>query len=294
MDHDLRGPLGLQPLRHQQGGILGVAVDAGVGDHDALALHPVARPDVIEVQVVAQILGEHGAVGGADLPDVQGGGLLQQGLDLGTVLAHDADEVAPGLVVPGLLHVQGAELAEAVGGEEDLVMDIVGHDDLGPVDHGRGDEGQGVLTQGEGVPLAHDNTALGIVGAEEALHHLKCLGGGHHGGTRIALQELVHIGGVIGLHVLDDQVIGGPAAQLSRQVLQPLVGKMAVHGVHDGDLLIQDHVGIVGNAVGNGVLALEEVHAVVVDADIANVVGNKHSRFSFIRWCCLFTGGMIS
>ena len=48
----------------------------------------------------------------------------------------DADVVPAGLILPGLLHIQSAELAEAVGGEEDLFAAFIGDHDLRPVDHG--------------------------------------------------------------------------------------------------------------------------------------------------------------
>ena len=216
---------------------------------------------------------------GADDGNIQSRGLLQQILDLLAVLAHNADVVAAGLVIPRLLHIQGAEFAEAVGGEEDLIIGIVSHDDFGPVDHGRGDKSQHMLAQVQGVALAHHDAAVSIVGAEEILHHGKRLGGGDHNGLRVQAQEFVDVGGVVRLHMLNHQEVGLPAGQSLFHIVQPLMGEVCIHGVHDGHLLVQNGVGIVSHAVRHHILALKEVHFMVVDADIANIVGNKHRAY---------------
>ena len=92
---------------------LGAAVDGGEGDEHALHLGLIGGPLGILVQNIAQILAPHGAVEGANHLDVQAGGLLQQGLDLGAVLAHDVGVVPAGLVqpVPVKVHLVGEQNA---------------------------------------------------------------------------------------------------------------------------------------------------------------------------------------
>ena len=87
----------------------------------------------------------------------------------------------------------------------------------------------------------------------------------------------------------DDQVVRLAALQDGLDVIQPLVGEVLVHGVHDGDLLVDDGIGIVGHAVGYDVLTLEEVHLVVVNADLLDVVGDMHSHSP----CCSFSDWII-
>ena len=287
MDHNLGAALFLQLLCQQFHGGLGVAVNRGIGNDDALALHPVGGPDVIQIEIVAQILGQHGTVEGADGLDIQGCGLLQQGLDLRTVLTNDADVVAAGFACPGFFHIQGTELAKTVSGEQNLVIGIIGHDDFGPVDHGGGDEGQHMLAQAQGIPLPYHDAAVGVVGAEEILHHGKSLGRRNHHSLGIELQELVDVCGMVGLHVLDHQIVGLAADQDLLDIVQPLVGEILVHGVHDRDLLVQDHIGIVCHAIGDYILAFEQVNLMVVDAYIFNIVGNHHSNSpsTVFRFC---------
>ena len=81
---------------------------------------------------------------------------------------------------------------------------------------------------------------------------------------------------MVGLHVLHDQVVGLSALQGGGEVVQPLVGEFGIHRVHHGDLLVPDHIGVVGHAVGHHILPLEQVHLVVVYAYIQNIVGDLH------------------
>ena len=86
---------------------------------------------------------------------------------------------------------------------------------------------------------------------------------------------------MVRLHVLHHQIVGLPAPQDGLNVVQPLVGEVLIHRVHNGDLLVQDDVGVVGHAAGHLVLPLEQVHLMIVDAHIANIIGNKHKQAPF-------------
>jgi hypothetical protein len=73
-------------------------------------------------------------------------------------------------------------------------------------------------------------------------------------------------------------------------IVQPLMGEVLIHGVHDGDFLVQDHIRIIGDTVGDNVLALEQVYLVVVYAYIFDVVGDGHSaapHFVLIYGCII-------
>ena len=119
-----------------------MAVDARVGNGDALVLGLIARPGVVGVEVVAQVLGQHGAVERADDLDVQISGLLEHGLHELAELTNDAKVVAASLASPPfrILDVVSAKLAKAVGTKEHLVGRLVGEDHLGPVNVGGADK----------------------------------------------------------------------------------------------------------------------------------------------------------
>ena len=133
-----------------------------------------------------------------------------------------------------------------------------------------------MLAKAEGVTLAHDDAVVGIVGAKEVLHHAEGLFGGDYTCFRVDLHKVVDIGGMVRLHVLDHQIVGLTALQGLLDIVQPLMGKILVHGVHDGDLLVQNGVRVVGHAVGDDVLSFKQVYLMVVYADVFDVVGDGH------------------
>ena len=115
---------------------------------------------------------------------------------------------------------------------------------------------------------------------EELLHHGEGLGGGHDGGLGVGGHKDVDVGGVVGLHMLHHQEVGLAVTQLLAQVCQPLLAEVLIDGVHDGHLFVQNDVGIVGHAVGDHILTLEQINLMIVDADVANIICNEHGSSS--------------
>ena len=264
------------------GGVGGVAVHGGVGDDDAVLLGGVGGPLDVLLQELVEFLAPDEAVERADHLDLDGGGLLQDGLDLGPVFAHDVGVVAAGLVdvVVEEVHlvgeqraVEGAEGAEGVGGEEDLLAHIVGDHDLGPVDHGGGHEGEGVAAGAEGVALVDQVQAAADVEVKELLHHFGDLLVADDGHVGIAQHQLRQGGGVVHLHVLHDDIVQLAAAEHVGHVLQILAGGGGVHRVEHDGLVVQQDIGVVGNALGDLVDALEQGQAAVIGADPVQIAG---------------------
>ena len=79
------------------------------------------------------------------------------------------------------------------------------------MDHGGHDEGQGVGTQAQGVPLLDGEGAGGVVAGEELGEHLEGLGVAHQDHVRVLLRREADVPGVVGLQVLDDEVVRLPA-----------------------------------------------------------------------------------
>ena len=273
-DDDLGTALHSQLVGEQLDSLLGVAVNGGVGDHDALGFHTVARPCVVEVEVVAEVLGQDGTVERADDLDIQTRRLFEQVLHLRAVLADDADVVASRLASPVLVDVESPEFAETVSGEEHLVLRVVGHHDLRPVNHRSRDEAESMGAKFEGVALFDDDSSVLKLGAEEVAHHRERLCGGYDRRVGIVVHEVENIRAVVRLHVLDDQVVGLFVTERFLEVVEPLMGEIAVNGVHDRDFPVDNHIGVVRHAVGNDILTLKQVNFMVVHADITDVVSN--------------------
>ena len=220
----------------------------------------------------------------ADNPDIQCCGLLQHRLHLRAVFADDSEVIPSCFTGPAfLVHgVQRAELAEGVRAEQHLVLLVVGHHDLRPVHHRRGNELQRMAAELQCVPFLCDDPPAGVIFAGKVLHHGEGLGRRHDLRFRILLRESFDAGGMVRLHVVHDQVVRLPARQRSFQVFQPGAGEVPVRGIHDRNLFIQDHIGIVGHAFRHDVHSLKQVDFVIVHADIINVLCNAaHVRFSF-------------
>ena len=77
--------------------------------------------------------------------------------------------------------------------------------------------------------------------------------------------------------MLNDQIIGLSAVEDGLDIVQPFMGEVLVNGIHDRDLFINDHIGIVGHAVWHLVLAFKKVDAVIVDAYIFDGIGDFHN-----------------
>ena len=215
----------------------------------------------------------------ADDLDVQVCGLLEDGLHELAELADDAKVVAARLASPPfrILDVVGAKLAKAVGAKEHLVGGLVGEEHLGPVHVGSTDKRQAVAAQVEHVAIFDDHLALGEVGAKVVDHHAESAHARHDLRLGIALHKGGNTGGVIGLHVMDNQIVGRTAIEHGLEVAEPLVDKASVDRIGDSDFIAQDNVAVVCHTVlGHVVLALEQVNVVIVDANVADILGDLH------------------
>ena len=170
-----------------------------------------------------------------------------------------------------------------------------------PVHHGGGDEAEAVGAERQGVAFLYGECAsLEVDPFEELGQHAdglracrKCEGG-------ICVQRPFYQRGVVGLHVVHHQIIRLAAGQRLPQVLFPLVGLAGVGGVQDGGLAVCDKVGIVGNPLGDDVLALEQVYGLVVGADVEYLViefsyhmAAKVAIFSYFCTCENGNRGLI-
>ena len=225
---------------------------------------------------MSQVFRKDRAVGRADDLNVQSGRRLQKLLDLRAVLADDPDVVAARFAVPLFLHVVGSEFAETVGGEQDLVGAVIGHHDLRPVDHRREHEGQHMPAERQAFPVLDLLPFCGGIQVKELVHHHEGLAVRDDRGVRIYLHKVLDIPSMVGFHMLDNQVIRLASAKSFRHIVQPLMGKMNVHRVHHGDLVVQQHIGIVGHAVRNDILSLEQVYLMVIHANILDILCYLH------------------
>ena len=144
------------------------------------------------------------------------------------------------------------------------------------MDHRRGDEVELVLAEIKDITLLHDLTLRGDRRTEELLHKLKGLCGGNDRRVRIGRKELIDARRMIRLHVLDDEIVRLAVPEDISDVLEPLIAKVGVHRIHDGDFVARNHIGIVRHPQRNDILPLKKVNLMVIHTDIGNVGPNLH------------------
>ena len=79
---------------------------------------------------------------------------------------------------------------------------------------------------------------------------------------------------MVGLHVVDDEVVDGTVADDFLDILDELCEEVHLYGVDKAYFLVDDEVGVIGYTVGQWPQAFEEVLVAVVDAHVEDVVGN--------------------
>ena len=238
-------------------------VDGGIGHHHGVLLGGIGAPLLVLVDEPVDVLAPYGAVQRANHRDLQLGGFLQQRLYLGAVLADDVGVVAAGVIQAFRLEVdlvgediavKRAEGAEGIGREKNPVRGVVADHGLGPMHHGRHHKGKGVLPGAQGIHLLDNGDAIVDVEGEVVLDHRLCLGVGVDLHIGIAQHQLAHCGAVFRLHVVDHQIIQRFA------------------GVEQHGLLVQHQIGIVGNAVRDGVDVLKQRQATVAAAHPVHIL----------------------
>ncbi len=150
------------------------------------------------------------------------------------------------------------------------------------MDHRRCDEVQGMLAERQSVALFYHQPAVCVVGSKELLHHAERLRGCDNGCARVPRKECCDVGRVVRLHVLDHQVVRRASRQRAVQVLLPCRRDVCVNGVHDGNLFVQNDVGIVSHAL-DPVLLLKQAQLGVVNADSINVFCNVHKILLYVK-----------
>ena len=96
----------------------------------------------------------------------------------------------------------------------------------------------------------------GLLG-EEVFQHDQHLVVGDNGGVRIAEQQLADSCGMVRLHVLNDEIIQGAAAQNMLNVFKEHAGNGCIYCVKQNGFLVQQQIGVIGNTVGHGVNTLK-------------------------------------
>ena len=206
--------------------------------------------------------------------------------DHGAELGHDIGEVTEGLfdimIDIRALVIEDAspmrtEPAKGVTGKENPVGGLVGHHRFGPVHHGRSHKLHLSLPQGKRLTIAHDLDVLGD--AIECSKFVPCLLGSNKCDPGSHLLETMEGARVIGLHVVDDEIVDFRKIGNLPDLTEELVGFERFGRIDDRFLLVPDEIGIVSHTFpGDGPHVLEKIGCSIIHPDPVNI------RFDFHDW----------
>ena len=108
--------------------------------------------------------------------------------------------------------------------------------------HRRGNKGKGVLSETEGVTLPRHYAVVREIGAEKLLHHRKRLGCRDNGCFGVQLHKIKYIRRMVGLHMLNNKIIGRSAVKNGIDIVKPLMRKARVHRIYNSGLFICNSV----------------------------------------------------
>ena len=90
----------------------------------------------------------------------------------------------------------------------------------------------------------------------------------HDLGFRIFVCKFFDASGMIRFQMRYNQIIRYSSIQHPLQILFPFVCLSRINRIHNCDLLVQDHIRVVGYSVWNDVLALKEIQILIICSDI--------------------------
>ena len=133
--------------------------------------------------------------------------------------------------------------------------------------------------------LGHGVQAVPQALAEELRGHLRGLGAEHDLRAGMALTDLGQRGGMVGLHVVDHDVVKRPTAQRGVEVFKEHAADGLVHRVHQNRLFVQKQVAVIAHTPGDGEDVFKQVQPAVVCAHPEKIGGDLcdtiHDESSF-------------
>lgn len=144
-------------------------------------------------------------------------------------------------------------------------------------------KGQRVRAEGKGFAVLYDDFVRKNI-AEELFRDLEGLCVADHGRSGIGFQKSRDGGGMVGLHMRNDEIGGFFVPQRGLYVVQPFVRPALVRGIHDRDFFVENDVRIVTYSFRDDILTFKKVYRFVVRSYVFYAFGKFfHVKTPFVR-----------
>ena len=129
-----------------------------------------------------------------------------------------------------------------------------------------------MLAEALGIALFYLDQLVAVDVEAKLAHKHERFFSRNHLDRRVADQNFLNRSAVVGLHMVDDQIIQRTAVQQVLDVLQQLAAGRPVHSVEQNSLLIQQQVSVIGYAARDGMDIFKQGKAMVVRTDPIDIV----------------------
>ena len=134
-----------------------------------------------------------------------------------------------------------------------------------------------MLAEAVCIALGHEDGAGVNVEGKVVADHVADLRVADDFRLGIAAHGLLERLGVVGLHVVHDDVVQRAAAEDMGKVFKELAGDGLIHRVEQDGLFVEQDIGVVRHAARDGVHALKQGQTAVGRADPIQILGHFHS-----------------
>ena len=185
--------------------------------------------------------------------------LLQQRLHTRAVFSDNVDVITPRFVRPVARVAGKSEAAERVRREKDPIGLVIADHHLRPMNHRRHKKADGMRAGFQRIALADNDGAVAEIPAVKGFDHLEGLRIADDAHRRIAVGQQPQCGGMVRLHMRNDEVIDSPVACRLLDTGQPFSGHTTVGSIEQNSLFVCKQIGIVRHTVRYAVLSFKEV-----------------------------------
>ena len=228
---------------------------------------------------MSKIFGKHRTMQRTDHLNIQCCCHFQKLLYLCAIFSYDSNEVSSCFIIPRFFHIQRTEFSKSICGKQDFFGTVIRNHNLWPMYHRCKYKGKLMIAKRQCSTIFHLDLFAFQIQFKEVVNHIHGFPGSYYGRIWINFQKIRNISCMVRFHVLYNQIIRFTSFQNLLNIVQPLVSKLCIYGIHNCNLLIQNHIGIVRHSIWHFILSFKQVDMVIIYSNIFNRICNFHYHF---------------